>query len=327
MGQLLSRHRFFSYVCITLAPDGWCRTDHIGMAGGRQKLYLNNDCMFKRDIMSLLLVTLGLYHEHQRPDRDQYIQVHLDNVQDIARTLFGKVPAGDTDLLSFPYDFDSITHFSPYAYAKDPHHPTITTTISAVPFGNKRMLSYHDVLKVQTLYICGKDTSHIINSPALAVNCDFESFLCNLADDYQDDFKWIRQSSPLGQNGPTADHSSGSGFYLFANGTGHHNRTARLLSAREIPPGEYCISMHYYIVGNATATLTVRSYDYVDDTEKTLSSRTTNQGSNVDGGWYQYRTFISKMDHKWRIYIEGYITNEVGGVAIDDVQVYPGVCS
>ncbi|XP_060067916.1 meprin A subunit beta-like [Ylistrum balloti] len=315
------------YLFITLASDGVCKTDHIGMAGDRQRLYLTDSCMFKRDIMSLLLLTMGLFHEHQRPDRDQYIQVHMDNVQDAARPMFAKIPASETDLLGFPYDFESITHFNPYAFAKDHTSPTISAVLSGVSFGNTHTLSYHDVLKVQTLYICGHDTSHIIGSPAFAVDCNFENILCNLADDYLDEFKWVRQSSPLGHNGPVADHSSGSGYYLYANGTGHANQTSRLLSAREIQPGEYCIAMHYFIVGNSSATLTVRMYDYVTDSETTLSSRRTNHGSNVNGGWYQYRTYSSKIDHKWRVYIEGYIENEAGGVAIDDVQIYPGVCS
>ncbi|XP_069136266.1 meprin A subunit beta-like [Argopecten irradians] len=315
------------FLFITEATDGMCKTSNVGMVGGRQKLYLTDDCMYKREIMSLLLVTLGLYHEHQRPDRDQYIEVHMDNVQDVARSHFEKIPSSDTDLLGYPYDFDSITHYSPYAFAKDPRLPTITANVSDVSFGNKRMLSYHDVLKLQTLYICGHDTSHIFNSPAFAVDCNFENIMCNLADDYKDDFKWIRQNSDLGPNGPSADHSSGNGFYLYSNGTGNYNKTSRLLSAREIPPGEYCISLHYFIVGDNTSTLTVRAYDYVNDTEVTLSSRTSNTGGNIDGGWFQYRTHYVNTSHKWRVYIECYIQNEAGGVAIDDVQVYPGVCS
>ncbi|XP_033747392.1 meprin A subunit beta-like isoform X2 [Pecten maximus] len=259
--------------------------------------------------------------------RDKYIQVHMDNVQNIARASFVKIPAGATDLLGFPYDFDSITHFGPYSYANNPRFPTITTNVSDVSFGIEHRLSYHDVLKVQTLYICGHDTSHITNSPAFAVNCNFENILCNLADDYKDDFKWIRQNAGLGSNGPSADHSSGGGYYLYSNGTGNYNKTSRLLSAREIPPGEYCIAMHYFIVGDNAATLIVRSYDYVNDTESTLSTRTANVGSNVDGGWFQYRTYYKQMAHKWRVQIECYIENEAGGAAIDDVQIYPGVCS
>ncbi|XP_021349752.1 zinc metalloproteinase nas-26-like, partial [Mizuhopecten yessoensis] len=71
--------------------DGWiflkfdivCYTEDVGEnTQKRQCLYLADDCFNERDIVSLLVVTMGLYPEHQRPDRDQYIQVHMDNVQD-----------------------------------------------------------------------------------------------------------------------------------------------------------------------------------------------------------------------------------------------------
>lgn len=91
------------------------------------------------------------------------------------------------------------------------------------------------------------------------------------------------------------------GFYLYANGTGQLYKTARLLSAREISPGQYCIAMHYFIMGNTSATLTLRAYDYVIDHESTLSSRSDNHGSNIDGGWYEYLTEYTNTSHKWRV--------------------------
>ncbi|XP_033746914.1 zinc metalloproteinase nas-6-like [Pecten maximus] len=154
------------------------------MVGGRQKLFITSDCMYKREIMSLLLVTLGLYHEHQRPDRDQYIdvhmdnvqnskytrnkyiQVHMDNVKDVAREYFEKIPSSTTDLLGFSYDFYPITHFVAYAFAKDLRCPTITTTVPDVSFGNSSILSYYDILKIQTVYRCkkgGAERSHPVN--------------------------------------------------------------------------------------------------------------------------------------------------------------------
>ena len=43
------------------------------------------------------------------------------------------------------------------------------------------------------------------------VNCDFEEALCNLADDWQDDFTWDRKDGPVSSDGPRADHSNGKG--------------------------------------------------------------------------------------------------------------------
>jgi len=53
----------------------------VGEKGGSQDVYLGSDCMTRTGIMPYLLLILGLYREHQRPDRDQYIDVHMDNVK------------------------------------------------------------------------------------------------------------------------------------------------------------------------------------------------------------------------------------------------------
>lgn len=65
---------------------------------------------------------LGMWHEHQRSDRDQYLTVQFDNIADNARGNFAI-------LLSLPlvgeYDFGSIMHYSKSAFAVDNSKPTL----------------------------------------------------------------------------------------------------------------------------------------------------------------------------------------------------------
>ncbi len=62
---------------------------------------------------------LGLIHEHQRPDRDQYLDVFPDNIENTAGlnrwTNFDKQGA---QMLT-PYDFMSIMHYSKDAFSKN----------------------------------------------------------------------------------------------------------------------------------------------------------------------------------------------------------------
>jgi hypothetical protein len=65
---------------------------------------------------------LGLWHEHQRSDRDQYLTIDLDNVVDNARSNFNII-AGIP--LVGEYDFGSIMHYGRTAFASDTSKPTI----------------------------------------------------------------------------------------------------------------------------------------------------------------------------------------------------------
>jgi len=57
---------------------------------------------------------LGMFHEHQRPDRDDYIKVHNDNIIFEKQNQFWKLPGVQT---YGPYDFDSIMHYPPFAFS------------------------------------------------------------------------------------------------------------------------------------------------------------------------------------------------------------------
>jgi hypothetical protein len=59
----------------------------------------------------------GLFHEHQRPDRDAYVTIDLSNVLEGYEGNFAKLAA--TGVMT-PYDFDSIMHYEDRAFARDP---------------------------------------------------------------------------------------------------------------------------------------------------------------------------------------------------------------
>jgi hypothetical protein len=66
--------------------------------------------------------TLGLSHEHCRSDRDTYVKIHLDNIPDDKEGNFKKRATENYS----SYDFESIMHYSRFAFAQNTSKPTIS---------------------------------------------------------------------------------------------------------------------------------------------------------------------------------------------------------
>ena len=98
---------------------------------------------------------VGFYHEHNRPDRDEYVEVRFNNVQQGLQSAFDKVLPGRTNLLGYGYDYASIMHYSKAAFSAN-GQDTIVARDPTIPFGNAGELSPLDIAKANVLYNCGK---------------------------------------------------------------------------------------------------------------------------------------------------------------------------
>ncbi len=96
-----------------------CGSSYVGMIGGSQNL--NMVCWTNRTMLHELGHALGLRHEHQRSDRDNFITINYNNIPPSRWHNFD-IAAGS--LLS-NYDFLSIMHYHQYAFAITGGQPTI----------------------------------------------------------------------------------------------------------------------------------------------------------------------------------------------------------
>lgn len=87
-----------------------CLTKCLTLPG--QELMLGRDCMDHSMILHELLHTLGFLHEHQRPDRDNYILINLENVPDFVQSQFEL--DSDQDVTLRDFDFESVLLYGPY---------------------------------------------------------------------------------------------------------------------------------------------------------------------------------------------------------------------
>ena len=89
----------------------------VGKQGGMQEIKLGKEYT-KRTAIHEIGHAIGLRHEHQRPDRDNYVKVYIDRVIDGRKHNFTKYSTSTTGKYG-PYDYQSRMHYPSGAFAKE----------------------------------------------------------------------------------------------------------------------------------------------------------------------------------------------------------------
>lgn len=53
----------------------------VGRRGGRQPISLDEECVTSTTVKHELMHAIGFYHEQSRSDRDDYVNVDVDNIE------------------------------------------------------------------------------------------------------------------------------------------------------------------------------------------------------------------------------------------------------
>lgn len=113
-------------------------------------------------ILHELSHTLGIIHSQSRYDRDEYLVVHYDKIQQGKGSQFDKREGmyGKLSLMGLPYDFNSVMHYSTNAFAKDPKDNTMSLKKDFPgEAGFPKRLTRADVATINRLYEC---TNHYL---------------------------------------------------------------------------------------------------------------------------------------------------------------------
>ncbi|CAB1317601.1 unnamed protein product [Coregonus sp. 'balchen'] len=159
------------------------------------------------------------------------------------------------------------------------------------------------------------------------LDCNFDNSECWWEQIVQDSFDWRRQRGPTPSDltGPTQDHTTGGGSYMYIEGDGvSHGDSARMMSPKcQNGPGQYCLRFWYHMYGQATAmALNVYQLDQHNRNKK-LWSKANNQGST----WYPAEVDII-IDGSFQIIMEGIRGSDPrSDVAFDDVSIHYESCS
>ena len=130
--------------------DGPVCSSFVGKQGDeKQELLLAKDCTIG-NIIHEIGHLIGLWHEHNRADRDQHVTVALTNVDPpFIPNFLRNVNDGAT---LGPYDYGSIMHYPSVAFAIDPAKPTIIAPTGVGPIGQRTALSAGDIAAAAALY-------------------------------------------------------------------------------------------------------------------------------------------------------------------------------
>ena len=135
-------------------PDNSC-SSMVGRQGGEQLIRVSNVCR-GGTIAHEILHAAGMWHEHQRNDRDDFVQVNWDNIRDDKEHNYETVDA--EGIAIGPYDFDSIMHYPGSCgsfQASGTSGPCIVPLEPLPPglhLGQRNHLSAGDVAGVNSLY-------------------------------------------------------------------------------------------------------------------------------------------------------------------------------
>jgi len=309
---------------IYILPREHSCSSQIGMNGhGRQDVSIGSGCEHRGIIMHELMHAIGFWHEQSRPDRDNYVTIDLTNVGSTHRHNYNKHSTADT--LHTSYDYGSVMHYNAYEFATDRSKPAMTPKNHQIPVGVRmgQRLEYSttDVLKIQRLYQCKEDTTHVkqrIHTPE--DHCNFVNGFCHLHQETSDDFNWSTRSAASTHNGPGADNSAGNSAYAVAYATGHSGKKARL-TTRTYTANKLCVDWYFHNYGSTTSGYIKLLFVPTSGYTRTIK----NYGHQRSKKWYHvYNTLTVNGNGSYKLAFEATVRDS--DIAIDDINIYEGDC-
>ncbi|XP_015803814.2 meprin A, alpha (PABA peptide hydrolase), tandem duplicate 1 isoform X2 [Nothobranchius furzeri] len=264
--------------------------------GDQQKgqiLSLGPGCDHKAVIEHELLHALGFYHEQSRTDRDDYVDIWLDQVTPGLEHNFNKYNDDFITDQNTAYDYESVVHYRPFSFNKNESVPTITTKIPEFYniIGQYLDLSKTDTLRLNRMYNCSGPLT-------LLDQCSFEyASICGMIQSSTDDADWVRTKSSI----EAEDHTllgrcRDAGYFMYFNTmTGKPEESALLESRTLYPKRKFqCLQFFYKMTGSPKDKLVI--WVKMDD------------GTGTVRRMRKIHTF-NDSEHTWKI---GHVPMEVG---------------
>lgn len=123
----------------------------------QQNISIGIGCERIGTVVHEIMHALGFFHEHTRPDRDKYVTIDWKNIEQEHERNFQKYPRDLGSSFGKPYDYESVMHYSKFAFSKDRNIPTIVPTDEKAVIGQRLGLSYQDREEINKLYNCQED--------------------------------------------------------------------------------------------------------------------------------------------------------------------------
>ncbi|KAM7395821.1 hypothetical protein PAMA_007213 [Pampus argenteus] len=291
-----------------------------------QNLSIGAGCDTKAVVEHELLHALGFHHEQSRTDRDDYVQIWWDKIEEEHAHNFDKYGEDLISDLNTAYDYESIMHYRPLSFNKYPDVPTITTTIPYFNdvIGQRLDLSATDITRLNRMYNCA-------NTLTLLDQCSFElENICGMIQNEDDNADWVQTlSSPANPDHTLSGRCRDSGYYMrFDTSSGAAGNSA-LLESRILYPkkDEQCLQFFYRMTGAAGDILVI--WIKTDDGTGTVSSvkRIHTITGDGDDAWKIAHVTL-KVTKKFRYFFQGIrgSSSSSGSILIDDITLTETIC-
>jgi hypothetical protein len=153
-----------SYVNITVEAGGSGEGySDVGMRGMEQTLDCGSGCTVATWLHEMGH-TVGLLHEHQRPDRASYITLNLANA-DLPNVPGNFTLSGYDEQTLGLYDYASVMHYCAFCFSKA-GLPVIESIPAGIPLSNDAGYSVGDVDQVKRLYGAAPAAVTVTTNPA-----------------------------------------------------------------------------------------------------------------------------------------------------------------
>ncbi|KAF8770052.1 Astacin like protein [Argiope bruennichi] len=128
---------------------------NLGKVGGQQPISLRaNGCLTEGTILHEMAHTVGIIHEHDRPDRDKYIKILPQNIPKEWQSQYEKSSYQDVQILG-PYDYYSVMHYpipAPHTHLPSPLSPPQKKGSTPKRIGQREEQTQIDKDKIKRLY-------------------------------------------------------------------------------------------------------------------------------------------------------------------------------
>ncbi len=160
-----------NYVQFVVSPEGFCQS-FIGMIGGQQTIELGSGCP-RSAVVHEIGHAFGLMHEQSRRDRNNWLTVLYENVDNVNYLQFEQRTSSRD--LGY-YDYGSIMHYSNSGFSLD-GNADLETVPQGIPIGQRTGLSAGDIDGISRMYGFSPTQTTVTTIPSgLSIVVDGERF-------------------------------------------------------------------------------------------------------------------------------------------------------